>query len=211
MNKKNSKIKYILASKSKRRREILSNNGFDFDIIESPYELDIIGKSFDDNLVLDCAKEKAKSVYNIIINDNNYDNIKKEYENIIIIASDTIVVADNVIIGKPKNKQNAYEILKQLSNKTHFVETSICLIKICDNNDYKIMANKNRTYVTFRKITDDEIYNYIEKYEPYDKAGSYGIQDEGNDFVISIDGDIDTVIGFSIKTFDSLLKSIMQF
>ena len=198
------KIDFILASKSARRREILESAGYNFIIREASKELDIIGKDYNEDLCKECAKGKARSVFNDIKND---DELKSK----IIVASDTIVVAKNKIIGKPKDREDAYKILKTLSGTTHFVETAVC---ICVPNTYnnsgniipKFFTGSDKTYVTFRELTDEEIYNYIDNYPPYDKAGSYGIQDPGNNFHIDIKGDMDTILGFSMKEFYKLYE-----
>ena len=191
-------IDFILASKSARRREILEAAGYNFIIMEAKDELNIIGEEYNDDLVLKCAEEKAKSVYNEIKND-------EELKNKVIVASDTIVVINNTIIGKPKDREDAHRILSLLSGTTHFVETAVSICK-----DGNVLNGKDRTYITFRKLTDKEIYDYIENFPPYDKAGSYGIQDPGNDFHIKIDGDLDTVLGFSMKVFYELYKKIKE-
>lgn len=181
-------MKLILASNSPRRKEILKNAGYDFEIIPSNYEENIHNKVFSKDLVENCAKNKALS-------------IKKE--NHIIISADTVVVVDNIILGKPKNKLDAFNMLMKLSNKTHFVATSICLIK----ND-NIVTSTEITYVTFKKLTNKEINDYINNYNPLDKAGSYGIQDENFNFCTNLKGNLDNVIGFPLNLFKELLNKI---
>ncbi len=175
----------ILASNSPRRKDILKQAGYDFKIIPSNYDEHISRLNFSRMLVENCAKNKALNIT---------DKAQKED---IIISADTVVVLDNIILGKPKDKKEAFDMLKSLSNKTHFVATAICLIK-----DNKIITDTEITYVTFRNLSDDEIKNYIEKQTPLDKAGSYGIQDDNFDFVVSIDGEMDNVIGFPLKLFE---------
>lgn len=183
-------MKLILASQSPRRKEILEKNGFKFEIISSNYDENIIGKKFSENLVETCAYNKAFDVYK-----NNEDGL--------IISADTVVVVDNIILGKPKDKNEAFKILTKLSNRTHLVATSICLIK-----NGKFVSGTKITNVTFKELTVDDIINYIEKAKPFDKAGSYGIQDKDFDFAIKIDGELDNVIGFSIELFKELLEKI---
>lgn len=187
MNYLNKKL--ILASNSPRRKEILKNAGYSFDIIPSNYDENISNKVFSKHLVENCAYNKGLDVYKRINDDN-----------CIIISADTVVVADNIILGKPKDKKDAFLTLKKLSNITHFVATSICLIY-----KDKIIKDTDTTYVTFRKLEDCEIEKYIELSSPFDKAGSYGIQDSGFDFVIKIEGEINNVIGFPLKLFINML------
>lgn len=184
-------MKMILASASPRRKGILENFGYDIKVIPSNYDEKINGLIYSDNLVENCAYQKALDVKNKIKTDT------------LIISADTVVVADGVILGKPKNFDEAIEMLENLSNKTHFVATSICLI-------YKNIIKKasEKTFVTFRELSKDEIINYIKEKNPLDKAGSYGIQDEGFNFAIKIEGELDNVIGFPMKLFKKCLAEI---
>lgn len=179
----------ILASASPRRKEILKNAGYDFEICKSEYDENISGLKYEKDLVENCAYQKAKDV------------LSKNKSDKIIVSADTVVVADNTILGKPNDKDDALKTLRLLSNKTHFVATSICIL----SNDKKILST-DITYVTFRELSDDEIKSYIDKQNPLDKAGSYGIQDKDFDFCIKIEGQMDTVIGFPLKLFEEKLK-----
>lgn len=185
--------KIILASNSPRRKEILEKGGFSFQVFAPKgEEYDIIGKKYSDELVEKCAEVKARNVYDAL----NIDEL-------MIVSCDTVVVNDGIILGKPKDKLDAFNILKSLSNKSHYVVSAICIMQ---GDKYKTACEK--TKISFRKLTDDDIKNYIKRCSPFDKAGSYGIQDENFDFVVHIDGNIDNVIGFPMKTFKSLLNSI---
>ncbi len=181
-------MEMILASASPRRKEILFKEGFDFRIIPSNYDEKISNLEYSKELVEDCAIQKALEVKNRCNNDS------------IIVSADTVVVLDNKILGKPKDFEDAYNMLSNLSNKTHFVATSICLIK-----SDRIVADSEITYVTFRRLSDEDIKKYIKTNKPFDKAGSYGIQDKGFDFALKIDGNLDNVIGFPVTLFKSLL------
>lgn len=189
MNNLNKKL--ILASNSPRRKEILKENGFIFDVFPSCYDEKISGKKYDKNLVENCAYNKALDVFERI-NDKNA----------VIISADTVVVLNDLILGKPKDKKDAFETLKSLSSKTHFVATSFCILYF-SNSQNKITTLKDTqiTTVTFRKLENDEILNYINTKNPLDKAGSYGIQDENFDFAIKIKGEYENIVGFPIKLF----------
>ncbi len=180
----------ILASNSPRRKEILQKAGYNFEIISSNYDEKINNLKFSDELVENCAKQKALDVQNRIGRDK------------LIISADTVVVLNDIILGKPKNEKDAFKMLKSLSCNTHFVATSICLAK-----DEKIITATQKTFVTFKNLSDDEILNYIQTKNPLDKAGSYGIQDEGFDFVIELNGEINNVIGFPLNLFEEILKT----
>ena len=184
---KNNKInfKIILASKSPRRIEIFTQLGLNFQSIPSNFD----EKSLDIEDPIEFAKiaslKKAK-------------NVAKKFNNSLIISADTIVVLDNKIIGKPNSKENAIEILQKLSNNTHKVITGFSMIKLDDNieiTDYDI------TKVTFRKLDKNEIIEYITQYEPYDKAGAYGIQDVRSALVKKINGCYFNVLGFPLSKF----------
>ena len=184
-------MKIILASASPRRKEILEKQGYIIDIVPSLYDEKINGLKYSDNLVENCAFQKALEVKNRVGN--------KE----LIVAADTVVVDNEIILGKPRNKDEAISMLSSLSDKTHFVATAICLI--CNET---IIKKVEKTFVTFRKLSYEDIEKYIEKSRPFDKAGSYGIQDYGFDFAINIKGELDNVIGFPVKLFNECLENI---
>ena len=181
----------ILASNSPRRKEILLKAGYDFKIVPSNYDEKISNLAYNQNLVENCALQKALEVQ------------KRLKTSDLIISSDTVVVLNNKILGKPKDEKEAFSMLSNLSDNTHFVATSICLVK-----ENKILKDTQKTFVTFRKLEDEEIINYIKTKHPLDKAGSYGIQDENFDFNINLDGELDNVIGFPLKLFKKLLSLI---
>ena len=176
----------ILASNSPRRKEILKNAGYSFNCIPSNYEENIQGLNYTKEKVINCALNKALDV-------------SKKHPECLIIGADTVVVHNNIILGKPKSKKEAIFMLKNLSNNTHFVATAVCLIY-----KKKILKDIDLTYVTFRNLSDKDILNYINSKKPFDKAGSYGIQDEGFDFALSINGEMDNVIGFPLKLFEKM-------
>lgn len=184
-------MKIILASASPRRYEILKNFGYDIKVVPSCFDENINGLLYSDFLVVDCAYQKALDVKNRI------------GDNILIVSADTVVVNNGIVLGKPKDKLEAINILSGLSGKTHFVVSAICLI-------YKgqIVKDVEKTFVTFKKISQENIINYINEKHPYDKAGSYGIQDEKFDFVEKINGELDNVIGFPMKLFKKKLTQI---
>ena len=177
----------ILASSSPRRREILTKAGYNFKVVASNYDEHIAHKPYSRGLVENCAYNKALDVF-------------KKHQDDLIVSADTVVVCDEVILGKPKDKKDAFNTLKNLSDKTHFVATSVCLM-----NKNKTLKDTQITYVTFRKLSDSDILNYIETSKPFDKAGSYGIQDEGFNFASKVKGELDNVIGFPLKLFKRML------
>ncbi|MBQ4646508.1 MAG: septum formation protein Maf [Candidatus Gastranaerophilales bacterium] len=185
-------MKIVLASASPRRKGILQNFGYQVIVKPSGYDEKINGLLYSDDLVINCAFQKALDV-------------KKQIgDSELIIAADTVVVNNGIILGKPKDKNEAFEMLDELSNKTHFVATSICLMY-----QNQVVKGVEKTFVTFRKLEKEEIENYINTKNPLDKAGSYGIQDEGFDFAIKLSGELDNVIGFPMKLFKEYLLKLV--
>ena len=182
----------ILASQSPRRKEILSSAGLVFEIVPSLYEEQVNGKEYSKELIENCAYQKALDVKNKLGVDE------------LIVSADTVVVNNGVILGKPKDKNEAVLMLSELSNKTHFVATSICLM-----HKRQTLKATAKTFVTFRDLSQEDILNYIENFKPFDKAGSYGIQDEGFDFVVEVNGELANVIGFPLKLFKEQLNLLV--
>lgn len=186
----------ILASASERRQELLKRLTMDFKVEVS---------SYDENKVI-FTGDIGKYATEIAFGKAN-DIVKKtDNKNAIIIGCDTIVSIDNMVIGKPKNKDDAYNILKKLSGNTHKVCTGVVLINTLSG---KILKESVITTVKFSKLNDLEIYNYIESNEPMDKAGAYGIQGFGGTFVESINGCYYNVVGLPLNKLKSMLKQII--
>lgn len=173
----------LLASKSPRRAEILSNSGLEFRV-----ECIDVDESYPDHLVLDeipnyIAKLKA---------DASFSLLKKEE---VLLTSDTIVVCENQILGKPKDRNHAIEMLSFLSNQKHEVHTSVCL-----RNESKEVIFTEITEVVFRELALEMIEHYISKYNVMDKAGAYGIQEGiGLYAVMRINGCFYNVMGLPIQ------------
>jgi septum formation protein len=183
--------KIILGSSSPRRADILKKLKLDFEIIPSSYVEQHDKTDFSYAYVENLAYNKALDV------------AKKQTQSDKVIGADTIVVIDNKILGKPKDRANAIEMLKNLSGKTHFVVTSIAVIDT-PSMDYKIKSTK--TYVTFEDLTDEQIEFYIDNFKPFDKAGAYGIQELPKGYVKGFEGELDNVIGLPSKTLLELLQ-----
>lgn len=184
---------YILASASPRRKEILELVGLEFKIIPSNFDESTI--EFKGNLNEYSKKlsyYKAKDVF-----ESNQEDI--------IIASDTIVCINNEILGKPKDKTDAFRMLKLLQNKKHIVLTSVCIM--AKNKNYTFIS---KNYVTFDKMSDDEIIAYIETKEPMDKAGAYAIQGYAAKYIKSIHGDFYGIMGLPISKVMKYLKKITR-
>lgn len=187
--------KIILASKSPRRKQLLEQMGFEV-VVDS---VDI-EETFPPNLDIEDVAE-----YLAIKKSKNYK--KDVAEKSILVTSDTIVVVDNIILGKPKNVQEAKEFLRLLSSKTHKVITGCCL----KTHNNKIKYFSEQTVVKFKELTEEEIDFYVNKYKPFDKAGAYGIQEWiGAIGIENIQGDYYNVVGFPCYKFFELAKEITE-
>ena len=184
-------MKVILASASPRRKEILQNTKLDFDIQKSDIEEVILENESPEDMVVRLAYEKA------------FDVAKRNTDRL-VIGADTIVALDNEVLGKPKDQNEAYQMIKRLSNKTHKVITGISLINLKEN---KIIKDYVVSFVTFKDLSEDSIKDYINTNESLDKAGAYGIQVYGALFVKNIQGDYFNIVGLPISRLSDLLKN----
>lgn len=175
--------KIILASASPRRSELLKKHGIDFTVLVSDADETNIGES-PKIIAEQNAYLKAKAVYDFLENK----------ENIIVIGADTVVALDNTIYGKPKDKLDAINMLKTLSGREHSVITGVAIIKN-DAGVCSVLKPSEETLVKFKNLTDEDIDDYTNTAEPYDKAGSYALQGEARRFVEYVNGDSENVIG----------------
>lgn len=183
----------ILASASQRRKELLSIYIKNFKIIPADIDEDIPNNLSIEEAPLYIAKAKAVAVNNRLC------------ENDLVITADTVVLFNNTIYGKPKNKHDAYNMIKTLSGNTHQVITGVC----CYSKDNKIKIEfSDFTNVTFTSINDYIIEKYLEHDEYIDKAGAYAIQGLASIFVEKIDGNYDNVVGLPIGR---LVRNLIQY
>lgn len=185
--------KYILASTSPRRRELLKSAGISFEIMPPHYDENIINKIFSYQLVENIAENKALSVQRYI----NFPAI--------IISADTVVINNDIVLGKPKDFDDALRMLTALNNKTHKVVTSVCII---DTDTDKKLIKCETSEVTFNNIPIDDLKKYIYDFKPYDKAGSYGIQELPDNFVKEINGDYENIVGLPVKLLINMIQEI---
>jgi septum formation protein len=181
-----------LASKSPRRRKLLKQLGIKF----RSFSVNTIEEVLDGEHPVDCVKRLALKKMN---------RAKRKVRNSIIITADTIVVLDKEVIGKPKNRKDAINILSLLSGRVHTVYTGFCVFNQKTN---KSIIDFEKTKVEFRMINKDEIIDYVESGSPMDKAGAYGIQDDfGAVFVKRINGCYYNVVGLPLtKLYNTLRK-----
>ena len=189
-------IKIILASGSPRRKELLAQAGYDFDVCPSLSDEDLEPMAPSEYVML-LAKKKADEVCNRIIAQDVVRRVKKLPERFVVLGADTVVSLNGRILGKPYDYDDAYNTLNSLSDQTHQVYTGVCLIYV--NGRAKSSSSfYEKTDVTFYPVSHDEIIQYLATTEPFDKAGSYGIQGKGGLFVKGIEGDYNNVVGLPL-------------
>jgi septum formation protein len=176
-------MKLILASASERRAEILRDAGLHFAVLSSAVdETPIAGESPQD-LVQRLADAKAELV------------AARAVGPAIVIAADTEVVLDGQVMGKPRTSEDARQMLKKLSGRTHNVVTGVTLVRLPDAEQRRFVES---TQVQFAAIPDEEITRYLATGEPFDKAGAYGIQGRAGRYVPRIDGCYFNIVGLPL-------------
>ncbi len=181
-------MKYILASASPRRRELLSLVIQSFEVLPATAEEKVNISIFPEQTAVTLAESKCDEVY-----ENHRDST--------VIACDTVVVFEGEILGKPKDADDAYRTLKRLSGKTHYVVTGVCV-----RNKNKRITGFEKTEVKFNVLSDEFIKAYVEGGSPLDKAGSYGIQDGG--IVNEYFGSYTNVVGLPVKLVKKMLEEV---
>lgn len=186
----------ILASGSPRRSELLKQIGIKFSVKTSDADESYPEGASPENIVAELSSRKAYAVFEEIL----------PYSNTAIIAADTIVVHNGDILGKPKSREDAFNMLNSLSDEVHQVYTGVTIVYYIDNkisfeNFYEC------TNVYFNRLSEEEINKYIDTWEPMDKAGAYGIQGKGAVLVKKIEGDYYSVVGLPVaKVYNSIKK-----
>jgi len=185
--------KLILASASPRRRDILNNAGYTFEV--RPLDVDEGGISVSDPqlLVRELALLKAAAC------------AKETPEDAFVIGADTLVSLDGEVMGKPTDFEDAVRMLSRLSGRSHQVYTGVCVI---NTKNGAAISKNDTTHVTFRTLTEAEIRDYVSTGEPMDKAGAYAIQGIGQKLVSGIDGDLNNVIGFPVHLFEAIVAEL---
>lgn len=184
--------KFVLASASPRRKEILQILKIDFDIIVSEVDEEKIVYMNDPSMyVQELALLKCSDV-------------AKDLNNKIVISADTIVCLDDKILGKPHSEEEAEQMLESLSGREHTVYTGVCIMR---TNDTFTVCEAVKTKVFFKKLTKEKIRAYISTGEPMDKAGAYGIQGLGATLIERIDGDYFNVMGLPLERTAHILEN----
>lgn len=175
-----AKIKYLLASQSPRRAELMKYITDEFEILPSDCDETVPDGIEPEEIPELLAARKALSV----------SRLKKDR---LVIGCDTVVIIDGVILGKPHTPDRAIGMLKTLSGRTHTVVSGVC---ICYKG--KTMSFSQKTLVSFYELFEEEIRGYVQSCKPLDKAGAYGIQDKGGLFVREISGDYYNIVGLPV-------------
>ena len=206
---------WVLASNSPRRKELLSQI-MDFIVISTEIDETITEELPPEKIVEELALRKAKFTYDYLLKLKEIVQSGKtpdektlvEAKDIAagnpfgVIGADTVVALNGRIFGKPKDRDDAFRILTELSGKTHSVFTGVAVLK---SDSVKVFYSE--TKVTFDELSEEEIRDYIDSGEPMDKAGAYGIQGIGGTFVTGIEGDYTNVVGFPMGEFCHLVRT----
>ena len=187
-------MEWILASASPRRKALLADLIDHFEIIPSQASEDFLGYSSAKSLVYDLASMKAKEVAK-----------RPENAGKVVIGSDTVVAYKGVALGKPRDEEDAFRMLKMLSGNKHSVYTGVSF-HLAQEGNYRVYTKVDKTDVYFNELSDEWIWTYIKDGSPMDKAGAYGIQDGG--LVKKIKGSYTNVVGFPLELVEKMMKKV---
>ena len=190
--------RFILASASPRRRELLKQIGVTFEVMPAKGE-EVITERQPEQVVKELSRQKAEEIAAGI-----------QGEHVIILGADTVVAYDGKILGKPKDETDARRMLSMLSGNTHSVYTGVTVIVLKDGES-QIHSFYEETKVTMYPMTDAQIFAYIQTKEPMDKAGAYGIQGKGAVFIEKIDGDYNNVVGLPLAKIFHKIEEVWGF
>ena len=186
-------MRIVLASSSPRRYELMKEFNLPFEVITKIVDERFYGDKSIYEESMEIAKKKADAIFQDIPDD------------VIVIGSDTIVVQDGVIYGKPKDYDDAVRMLETFSGNTHEVVSSLCLLIRKDGKIYE-ETTYDKCLVYVAKMTKEEIDSWIKSNDVYSKAGAYAIQEGFGKYIEKIDGDYFSIVGFPIHKLYELLK-----
>jgi len=182
------KPRVVLASGSPRRRDLLTLVGIAHEVMPANIDESYLAGETPPQHAERLAREKAAAI---------------DVPDAVIIGSDTIVVVDGDVLGKPRNREHAVQMLRRLSGRSHIVMTGVAA-----RWRSRTLSGLEEVGVSFRSLSDDEIGRYIDTGEPMDKAGAYGIQGFGATIVERVDGDYFAVMGLAVNRLVGLLRSL---
>ncbi|MGN0160324.1 MAG: Maf family protein [Lachnospiraceae bacterium] len=188
-------MRFILASGSPRRRELLTQVGIIFEVITSSVD-EVVTVNNPDQVVESLSKQKAEDVFH---------RIKDVHEDMVVIGADTVVASEGKILGKPKNEMDAYNMIEGIAGKTHSVFTGVTLCMM-QNGKERTITFSAETKVMVDVMTPENIRDYIATGESLDKAGAYGIQGRFAAYVTGIEGDYNNVVGLPVGRLCKVLR-----
>ena len=203
-------IDLYLASQSPRRRELLTQLGINFDVLDIDIDETQKANETAEDYVTRLAREKAIAGWS-----HEKSQLKSQRKNIPVLGSDTSVVIDGIILGKPKDSSDACSMLKRLSGQTHQVMTAVALLNplsnTTQNEQYELHSIINVSDVSFKVLSDREIAQYVDSGEGEDKAGSYAIQGKAAAYITHLAGSYSGVMGLPLfETVELLKKSAIS-
>lgn len=192
-------MRIILASASPRRKELLGQIGFNFEVVTSRVE-EKATSSVPDRVVEELSRQKAEAVR---------DLLSTCPEEMLIIGADTVVSLDDCILGKPADSEEAMEMLERLQGRQHEVYTGVTVLyHRAEAADWTVKCFHERTAVQFYPMTEQEILEYVQTGDPLDKAGAYGIQGFCARYIRAVEGNYDNVVGLPLGV---LYQEIKEF
>ena len=189
-------MQIILASASKRRQDLLKMINLDYKVIVSDEE-EVVDKSL--TVLENCQNISYQKALNVL---------KKVKEDSIIISCDTVVCKDNELIGKPKDKLDATSMLKKLSGTSHIVYSCLTVLKVKNQEIIEEYKEVGEGLVYVDSLSNEEIEDWINKGNPYNKAGGYAIQEEFGKYVTQIEGDFYSIVGLPLNKLYQILKKV---
>ncbi len=191
-------MRYVLASASPRRRQLLGSLGINFEIIPATDD-EHINSDVPSEVVTSLSQQKAKEIFHKLLTDNK--------DTLVVIGSDTVVSYKEKILGKPTDREDAKRMIQSIAGDTHEVYTGVTLM-YTDETGSKEFSFYECTKVRVFPMTDSEIEDYLNTDEPYDKAGAYGIQGIFGKYVEGIDGDYNCVVGLPVARLYQEMKKL---
>ena len=192
-------MRIILASASPRRKELLKQIGFDFEVVTSHVE-EKVSSSEPDKVVEELSRQKAEAVR---------EQLSMCHEEMLIIGADTVVALDGCILGKPADSDEAAAMLERLQGRRHEVYTGVTVLyHSAEAADWTVKCFHERTAVFFSPMTKQEIWEYVQTGDPLDKAGAYGIQGFCARYIRAVEGNYDNVVGLPVGV---LYQEIKEF
>jgi len=189
-------LSIILASSSPRRKELLSDAGYEFNVVAA----DINESSFWVEHLEPCEYAKKLALAKA-------KTVAAQYSDSLVIGADTIVDFNGQIIGKPTDAEDAERITKKLFSKPHKVITAVALVRSSDNTE---IVKSNTTEVYPKKMTNEQLTEHIKSESWRDKAGAYAIQETGDDFIEKIEGSLTNVMGLPMELLQQLLRGFVD-